>query len=253
MAKQGKKKASEKRTSKEAVVPKKSKPENWFGTGYDAVKEAEQEQELAKEARSYGPRRFWMPPGASTFITFLDDGPFTYREHQVKIGDEFRNWFTCLASTGKRCPLCEAGQRASFVGAYSVLDHSKYTDKKDVVHQHERRLYIAKTKTLALLQELSSEYDGLTGCMFKVTRSKEDKSPNVGDILIFKKKYNPSKEKSLKGLELDAYDYAEVCAPKEVAVLAKLLGKAAVGEDEDSIGGSKSKAAASDSDSDVPF
>ena len=69
-------------------------------TGYDVADEKIEkiEQEIAN--RVY---RLWLKPEGETTIVFMDDKPPIIEEHQLKIGDSWQNWFTCLEVLGQPC------------------------------------------------------------------------------------------------------------------------------------------------------
>ena len=112
-----------------------------------AAKQAVQVEDAKAEARraEYGRlRRFYIGYNEDGQITFLDgqldeDGVLDcprFMEHKIRIGTDWKN-FACTAEidTSGPCPICEAGDKASLVGVFTVIDHSTYTVK----HGAERR------------------------------------------------------------------------------------------------------------------
>lgn len=145
--------------------------------------------------------RFWMPKDTEKEITFLDgvvapDGSFnfhSYYEHNIQMNGSWKNWFVCLAQEEQQpCPLCEAGDTARFVGVFSVIDHSEWTDKKGVKHKDELKLYVAKLTTLKLLRKWATKKNGLVGWRVEVSRSDKDNSPAIGDSFEFLKRFKLS-------------------------------------------------------------
>ena len=168
-------------------------------------------------------RRFWMPRGGEKKIVFLtnaDDAPAIY-EHQVKLGNgrgAFQNWFTCLESLGKGCPLCKWSDendefRRSMVLFLTVIDVAGYTSKTTgKVYTDLKRLYAAKKGTAESLNrkvtKLIERDKPLRGAMFEVFRKNDDKSPGAGSDFDYVEHVD------LDGFE-DAteYDYAEILKP----------------------------------------
>lgn len=150
---------------------------SWAKQGFEHLKAEED-----RVASMYGPSRVWIPAGNSQEWVFLDDNPFSFHEHNPKIDGSWRNWITCLQGVQDETPCCEIlGQKSRyFTGYFTVVDLSKWTDKKGNSHQYEIKLVGAKMKTLKKLARKKEQRGSLVGCIFKVTRE-DDKSPNVGD------------------------------------------------------------------------
>jgi len=208
----------------------------WWDTGYEVPAEEE-------SGRGKGIFRFYMPeqakkPGFKTKITFVDDDtkalelladgkkvkiqlPFRCHEHQFHLNGHWRNWFTCLTPMGVGCPACKAGNEASGIAVWTVIDHSVWTDKSGKTHKDELKLFVVKTTSapFKLLKQQSEKRGGLRGCTYEVQRL-GDKSPNVGDTFDFE-------EKKPLDAALQPFNYFEVFAPKSPAELIKVLGMAA--------------------------
>lgn len=155
---------------------------SWASEGFDGVKGEEE-----RLATMYGPNRVWIPPGGSQEWVFITDTPFCFHEHNPKIGGNFKNWLTCLKNVSEDgVPCCEIlGDKSRYyTGYFTVVDLSKWTDKKGNVHQYEVKLVGAKLKTLKKLERKKKDRGTLIGSIFKVTRE-DDKSPNVGDDFEF--------------------------------------------------------------------
>lgn len=151
----------------------------------------ERKQELRNQAKERDAiRRYWIPAGGQGCITFLDgdlkdgvlDIPFAY-EHQELMNGHRRNWFVCIQEEEK-CPLCEGGSIAQYVGFLTVIDHSEFKGRDGKVYKDQIRLFAAKKDTIKLLQGYASKRGGLRGCKFDVVRV-GDKSANVGSAFDF--------------------------------------------------------------------
>jgi len=219
--------------------------------GQALTQEAETAAAVRKAAASNRIYRFWMPDGSETKITFLDgvlsesgllDVP-RYWEHNLQLDGSWKNWFPCTKDE-EPCPLCDIKQPA-LVYAFTVIDHTKWAEKKDTskVHQHERKLYICKSDTFKRLSKIAAKRGGLTGCTFDVSRI-GDRAENVGndfdftEELSFKKlakKYGMEKKgKTENNKVVLPYDYDEVIKYHTAAELREMgLGSGApVGTDD---------------------
>jgi hypothetical protein len=216
---------------------------SWYVTGDDAkdaikkhqIKRLQQEKERRERKNLPKVYRFWMPPSyvdedkefheSSALVTFVDakehpDGyemPFAYMEHNIFLNGNWKNWFTCIKNN---CPLCKNGNRPYLAAAFTVVDHRKWQDKKGNVHQHEIKLYVAKSGALS---DMLGEYDrrgGVRGWRVRITREGE-KTPGVGSKRDFVKqvsiadKYQP-------------LDYGLILAPKSEDFLRGVLGDISV-------------------------
>jgi hypothetical protein len=169
----------------------------WLKTGAAAkalIKEQEQKEALREEKRGrlY---RHWMPPKSETPITFIDGalddegmlGCVVFMEHQVQIGNDYRNWFTCIAED-EPCPLCQDEVSTPYLaGALTIIDHGEYENKEGKTFKNQKRLFVFKRRTMELLVEYAKEYGGLNGTTWVVKRTAADVA-NVGDVFLFKKK-----------------------------------------------------------------
>ena len=199
----------------------------WYATGDAADKKSSDElerQQAAREAATKGRLyRFWMKVGQETHITFVDAAvasdpqgmelPFVFYEHQLKINNDWKNWFTCL---GEGCPLCESGDRPALVAAYTIIDHTVWTGKKGDVHKDERKLLMAKPAVNKMLRKAASKRGGsLRGWKCEVVRTTAE-SPNTGDDFDFE-------EQTELPEDMLPPNYIEMFTPKEPAELEKVL------------------------------
>lgn len=203
---------------------------SWYNTGKEAEQAAENELERQEAARKEAQknanmaRRFWLPAGAECYITILDGPthpngyplPFVYNEHQMKLNGHWRNWFTCI---GEECPICENDFKPSVVSAYTVINHSEWTDKKGNVHKDELNLLIAKPAVNKMLRSAASKRGGsLRGWYVCVNRTSSE-GYSTGDSFDFLEKRELSDE-------LQPADYIELFAPKTKEELQGIFGGA---------------------------
>ena len=192
------KKTNESTKSGPDTPTKKGKGKGFLLTGEAAGKAQAKETILAaqrKAQRENNVFRFWIPDGAETEITFLDgdldadgviDAPMFY-EHQLKLAGSWQNWFVCLQTVGEPCPICEQGDQSKLVTVFTIIDHSSYKNKKDVMIKDTVKLFVCKQETIKHLQKLATKRGGLAGVTFDVSRA-GDNAANVGNIFDFTEK-----------------------------------------------------------------
>lgn len=201
--------------------------------GYDVFEQREKEIEEKRKSSVY---RFWLPPEKETKIIFLDDNPVIIDEHQLKIGGSWKNWKTCLSMIDKPCPICEAGNKPSLVGYYTILDLTEWTDSNGNVHKNEIKLFGAKMDTLKKLKRASMKLKergkpGLVGAMFEVYRSSAS-AVNTGDDFDYIQTLTMEEIKKLNP-DAEPIDYEKVLQPESPEELRKLLKQTAEKEFED--------------------
>ena len=199
---------------------------SWMQRGYSAGDKAKEAEEQRRNSGKGKTRRHWMRDGSETYLTFVDDDPAVFREHQFKLNGHWRNWFTCIQGiphpeTGKpqQCPACARGNKSYFAAAYTVIDHSEWTDRDGNNHKDERRLLVVKDEVYGLLSKQSGKRKGLVGARFEVSRT-GDKSPNTGNVWDFEEKVDLGQY----GDEATPVDYATEFAPLTAEVLAQVIG-----------------------------
>jgi hypothetical protein len=181
----------------------------WFKTGFEAVDAL---PDLKKQ------NRFWLNVGEEKKVIFLDDAPFTFWEHNFTINGDFRNYATCLKNLNKPCPMCEAKIKIYYIGLFTVIDLSVWTDKSGKLHKNEVKLFAAKVKALKLLKK-QKEKDRLKNGLFSVGRI-EAKSGTSGDFFDFDEAVNPL----IYVPDAKPMIYEEVCKPLEYDQLKVLAG-----------------------------
>jgi len=153
------------------------------------AKETLDKEEQRAELRSKGyVRRFWLPKDTETRITFLDgrlvdgmfDVPFFY-DHSMFLPGQRESSYICTQDE-EPCPICEGGHQASYIGVFTVIDHSEYIGRKDgKVHKAELRLFPAKRNTIKQLLKMATKRGGsLAGVTYDVARTGE-KEAKVGN------------------------------------------------------------------------
>lgn len=225
-----------------------------------ALKQADAEAEVRAATR--GAYRFWMKEGDERTVTFLDgdlsdDGlleTVSYKQHNMKVNGKYRNYFPCVAEH-EACPLCEMDNYASPVWVFTVMDHTKYTDRNGKVHQHERKLFVVKRDTMKRLQKLAAKRGGLTGWTVNISRT-GDKSAEVGSDFDFLEQHDLddlAKTLKMKPDQLRPLDYdTEIKAFTGDQLREMGFGNAVVGSKDTAkaLGKKKAKPVVEDDDDD---
>jgi len=161
----------------------------------------------------------WMPVGTTKDLIFLDDSPLCFHEHNPKINGDWKNWLTCLQAVsddGAACCEILGAKSRYYVGYFTVVDCSKWTDKKGNTYQYEIKLLPAKLKSLKKFEMKKKDRGSLVGCLYKSSRS-DDKAASIGDEFEFQKEADLVK----------LYEVANYRGKK----MSELYGKAVENED----------------------
>ena len=219
---------------------KKSKA-SWYKQGKEG-EEAAREEEARRSSESSQIQRFWIKPNTSTRITFLDSDGFFFREHQLNLNNSWLNWFTCLSDFDE-CPLCEAGIPYSYVCAFTILDHSKFTTKKGETVTIRKKLLVVKGTVRSKIMKQKQYRDGdLTFCHYDVQRFGEQ-DYNTGSDFEFLRRLSRDElvemlPEGAKAEEwLKPYDYTKIFEPKSPEELRRIINvKPPVGSEPDTEG-----------------
>lgn len=210
-------------------MAKKGTPK-WFLKGDEGKKMAESVDKQAQERRSRtGPMRFYLPYDTSARVTFLDDPVFFIWEHNIKLGQNFNNFFTCIGNFDT-CPLCEdLGDNPAFGVVCTVINHRKYEDKKGNVHQHQKQLMVAKGKARQILLRQLDRHKTMKHIMYEAARGSTQTESNVGEDYERLGKVSVEKLKKLipEGEDeswLKPFNYEEIFQPKPASELRKIIG-----------------------------
>lgn len=191
-------------TSKEV---KKKSNFGFMKTGQSAnqlLEKKKAEAEARKESAGNA-FRFYLKKGTETTITFLDgeldeNGFFKnpgYLEHNLMLNGKWTQ-LPCV-SENEECPLCVLAEdkdkkisRHQMVFLFTVIDHGEYPSSDGTkVYKDQVRLFVAKSKTLALLTKYAGKDEsnpGIQGMTFDVERTDDKNSPAVGDAWMFQQR-----------------------------------------------------------------
>jgi len=208
-----------------------SQAEAWYRSGSDGYEHAKKIQE--EQQAAYGPTRFWLKPGNSAKLTFLDTEGFYFHEHNLQISGKWGNHYTCLRDFSE-CPLCDSGDRSGYVCAYTVIDHSEYETKSGKKIKNQKRLLVVKPAVMNKLARRRESLEGdMTYGLFLFSRDGAQECSTGEDIEFLKRlskadvlKFKPSDSKLTDAEWLSPFDYMELFKPKSVDELRRVVGQA---------------------------
>lgn len=136
---------------------------NLFKRGYEASRAEKQRQD---EARENAGKRLWKffltDDGDEADLRFLTEEPVNFYEHNIKSTRNGKDSYQQYTCTGENCPYCADGDRATFKGAYLVVDHREFEYKdekgKKKKGRDQVRLFIQGMKVVSQLDRISNKY-----------------------------------------------------------------------------------------------
>lgn len=229
---------------------------------------------------------FWIKPGTTRRIMFLQSEPFTFFAHNLYFWNKTNTSIVCLKEekvNGGICPICDAEQEQQwprFVGALNIIDLGEvtsdgkevvgYTSEKGTTYRDQLKYMLAKagSKTkegvLRKLMRYNNKRNGLQYCVFDVYRG-GSKDASVGSDFSFIKKLKPeevvdylvecggSKKDILsKKYKENMFDFAEIFKPWSVERIQRLVNNKLSGNVVASQGSNSSSNEFQDED-DIPF
>ena len=239
---------------------------SWFKSGAEGAAEGRKVDEEAARKRAESQdvnviskkRRLWMPPDSSIEFTFLDTEGFFLREHQLFIAGSWINFETCL-SDFDNCPLCDAGNKPSYIVAFTGIDHSEYTIKKGphtgMTVKNTKRLAVFKSTARNKILKEKERNGDLRGVTFEISRYDSKDNSSGSDFHLVKKctddelkAFAPAMLPGKNGMEpvdpeewIKPLCYSEVFAPKTARELLVIIGGVPpVGSDDEKIKPSES-------------
>lgn len=202
--------------------------ESWYGTNYQGLDEAK----AAQEERRNQPSRFWMKPGETRRLLFLDEVGFTFNEHKVlKIPND---WKTAESETcpGPGCPLCEQGNQRLLTIVHTVLDFDGYKDREGKEHDKmKKHLFVMGLTVADIVRENKKNWGGLKGHLIRVTRKTErdartgssfDHCLKEGRAIV----YN-LEDVAARGIDIVPFNYVDIFKPKSLEALNAKYGRVA--------------------------
>lgn len=135
-----------------------------FSTGYEANQKEVEKQEQEKKNRGKKLFNYFLPKpegGKSVEgnLIFLTEKPMNFRKHQIS---KFKNgkevWETYVCTEDDKCPFCNNGDRATYNGAFLVIDETPYTDKNGNKHEMNLKTFFYGTRVVSQLERISEKY-----------------------------------------------------------------------------------------------
>ena len=219
----------------------------WYQTGEAGAKRAKKidKEQKARREQTRGPRRFWLESDTAAKVTFLDTPKFFFHEHNLKLEGRFFNYFTCLQDFDT-CPICESGDRPSYVVAGTILSHKEWEDNDGNKHKIQKQLFVAKGRARQkLLRQIEKRDDDLAFCVYEHARGSSPTEANTGEDVEFIKRLKKSQVKSLIPQSIlgddetatdymKPFDYSDVFKPLTAKELRDIVGgEAPVGSEEE--------------------
>jgi hypothetical protein len=169
---------------------------SWFKTGYESAKEAYEDFGDGDQLR-----RHWQPPETTNRLLFLEDDPFLFWEHNLKLDGHWKNWFVCPKRNKIEgsCAICDKyeDRYPYFIGMHSVINMTPWTSKKGNVYNFQREIFAArlggkdKPGVLKKLERLKQKHGRLRGLVVDVYRSGA-KTESCGDEFEVMEKVSPA-------------------------------------------------------------
>lgn len=189
-----------------------SKPVSFIRYGEESDKSFE-EAKAAVNKRKDKQKRFWMKPGISRKIIFLDDGAPEIIEHVITPNGDFsQEWYDTCVGAALGCPHCKAKKPTRQIWVYSIIDTTKYTNREGKEIAYKRMLLCVPRGIQEILKTKKKEYGRLAGYCFTVSRS-DDKSARCGNdfsIVLREGKLlaaNLERLKTQYAAEIEPFDY----------------------------------------------
>ena len=133
-----------------------------FGRGYKEVKEEKERQEEARENSGMKLWNFFIKgDGEEADLRFLTEEPINFNEHNEQTYVNGKERWEQTVCSGEDCPICASGNRATFKGAYLVVDKREFEytkEGKTVKGKDQLRLYVQGTRVLSQLDRISTRY-----------------------------------------------------------------------------------------------
>lgn len=209
----------------------------WLKTGEEsaaaAVVHAQQEEkrkaDMNKAFRfglAYPGKSGATPADCESKILFVDGDvgpkgyltPTRYYEHGFILHQGKYLFLGCPQQNdpqgGDTCPLCEGGDRPYLASLFTVIELKSYKSQKSgEIIPFTRKLMCVKEGMFETVNKLGAKRGGLRGCVFDVSRTKKQASPN-GDLWDFQEKLTDFE--ALKHQYTRTYKYKDKDTGKDV-------------------------------------
>lgn len=164
----------------------------------------------------WAPRRFWLDPGETKYVVFLDDDPVKLLEHEVTIGNFYYNRFICREMVNQECYFCNEVMTENYEGekvdetpynvwVLSIIDQTGYVDDDGNEHHNLKSILPMKRSSARKIKQKNEEHDGLRGHQFKVNRTTQQ-DYRIGEEWIEQGEFDLESEFD----DSEPYDYQDL-------------------------------------------
>jgi hypothetical protein len=175
---------------------------SWLKTGAASADIAKRDEQAKQEQQEQKGLlwRFSLKDKEEARITFVDGDlspegfllPPRFYEHGLwNEAARTMSFYVCPEKTmpeaNHKCPLCAAGDRATLVAVFTVIDHREIKTKSGKIVKDQKKLFVAKPTSMEMLTKIAVKRGGLAGCTFDVSRM-GDKSAAIGSMFDFVEK-----------------------------------------------------------------
>jgi len=173
--------------------------------------------------------RFFLKPGESRTVLFLDDAQFGIKEYLAKVGGRFKNF-----TESEENSVIFSGSYSSYAEYYTILDLTPYVDKQGTKRFFSKRAIGIKGDGIDTLDRRRKSAGGsLVGKKVKITRDGK-KSPSSGND------FEVVGETDIDSIPLDKlnefarkpYDFVSVMEPLSPDRISSIMKYSANGGDQ---------------------
>lgn len=186
-------------------------------TGWDAVVEKKEELDERRND-SYGPRDFWLLDGETAVIQPLQDEPYCFDAHRVKVRGKWTHE-PCQLTHYKTCQFCDDQVPASWRAAIKVLDYRGNWDKDAKEHKWDAEIVkawqLSHTVALQLKEFIDRRNKPLSKMVLEVTRSGSGKKTSYNIALALDDDDQVMQPLSSREYEDEFNDISEYFQPRD--------------------------------------
>lgn len=208
----------------------------FLSRGSDSLDRDVQGQQDRKERMMA--RRVFIPAGKSINVVFLDDDPVRFEEYRIWKG-KFPDYVT-RPEQGQRDHFLHAGMKADVRYAYTVIDCSRWKDKKGQEHSNEKRLLVVSPDVAKLLRDKKASWGGIKHKAVTIRRKGEKDSGSGSDFELVMKNGVVAAVNIKVFKDIEPFNYEKILAPasddESIRILA-LVKKAAQSNEAISVDG----------------
>lgn len=191
----------------------------FLSKGSDSLDRDVQEQMDRREKMMV--RRVWVPVGKSINAVFLDDDPVRFEEYRIWKGQ--RPDFVTKPEAGNKDHFLAAGMKSDVRYAYTVIDCSKWTDKKGKEHGPEKKLLVVSPDVAKLLRDKKASWGGIKNKAVVIRRKGEKDSASGSDFELMMKNGQVVAVNMKAFKDVEPFHYEKILAPPSADESIRLL------------------------------